>query len=223
MLKKKNLKFEYIYDLKNKKIKNDLDIAYKKIKNLWPDQLNIKNPRYIWVFGFIFSKLNYSLKKKIHVMDIGCGYGTLVNQLNKNSIINAQGIDISNHAIQMGLKKYKKNKISVQDICQENFKIDKKFDTILVLGVFWLVFENFKRFYKNLKKIKKEKAEIIFCINFPKDNNIFRDKIKNEHDLLLFLKKYFKIDTCLRYENLNFDKKKLTKDSDFLIIVARFK
>ena len=108
MLKKKNLKFEYIYDLKNKKIKNDLDIAYRKIKNLWPDQLNIKNPRYTWVFGFIFSKLNFSLKKKIHVIDIGCGYGTLVNQLNKNSIINAQGIDISNHAIQKGLKKYKK-------------------------------------------------------------------------------------------------------------------
>ena len=57
MLKKKNLKFEYIYDLKNKKIKNDLDIAYRKIKNLWPDQLNIKNPRYTWVFGFIFSRL----------------------------------------------------------------------------------------------------------------------------------------------------------------------
>ena len=152
MLKKKNLKFEYIYDLKNKKIKNDLDIAYRKIKNLWPDQLNIKNPRYTWVFGFILSKLNYSLKKKIHVIDIGCGYGTLVNQLNKNSIINAQGIDISNHAIQIGLKKYKKNKISALDICQDNFKIDKKFDFILVLGVFWLVFENFKKFYKNLKK-----------------------------------------------------------------------
>lgn len=223
MLKKKNLMFKYIYDLENKKIKNNLDIAYKKIKNLWDDQLNFKNPHYTWVFGFLFSRLNSTLKKKIHVLDIGCGYGTLVHHLNKNPIINAQGIDVSKHAIQKGLKKYKNNQISVNDICQDNFKIDKKFDTILVLGVFWLVFDNFKKFYGNLIKLKNKKSEIIFCINFPKDNNIFKDRINDENDLILYLKKYFIIDTCFRYENLDHKKKILKRENDFLIILAKFK
>ncbi len=223
MVKKKNLMFEYIYDLKNKKIKNDLNIAYRKIKNLWIDQLNIENPYYIWVFGFLFSKLNFSLKKKIQVLDIGCGYGTLVNHLNKNPMINAQGIDVSKHAIEKGIKKYKRNEISVLDICGNNLKFDKKFDIFLVLGVFWLVFKRFKKFHTNLIKLKKEKSEIIFCINFPKDNNIFKNKIKNENELIIFLKRYFKIKSCLRYENLNFKKKKLKRHSDFLIIVAIFK
>tara|TARA_B100000900_G_scaffold414939_1_gene443139 strand:- start:3457 stop:4128 length:672 start_codon:yes stop_codon:yes gene_type:complete len=223
MLKKKNLMFKYIYDLKNKKIKNNLDIAYKKIKNLWNDQLNPKKNQYTWVFGSLFSRFNSTSKKKINVLDIGCGYGTLVHYLNKNPIINAQGIDVSKHAIQKGQKKYKKNQISVNDICQDNLKIDKKFDTIIALGVFWLVFENFKKFYKNLKKIKKKNTEIIFSINFPKDNNIFKDRIKDENDLILFLKKYFVIDTCFRYEDLDHKKKILKKKTDFLIILAKFK
>ena len=65
-MKKNNIKNrkllmqKYLYDNNLKKIKDNLDEAYKNIDKLWLDQLDLKNVRYNYITGDILSSfLNY--------------------------------------------------------------------------------------------------------------------------------------------------------------------
>lgn len=218
----KKLVHKYIYDLKNKKMFEDLDLAYKKIKGLWKDQDQLNNPRYSYVIGILLTSIGYNHKKK-NIIDIGCGYGSLVNYLNTFRNIKAIGTDVSEFAIDKGRKKFSTNKIFVHNFLKEQFSIKKKFDYVLVLGTFWFLLLNFKTFIKNLKKNINLNTKIIFQINIPKDNNIFKNIVKTESDLINFLKKFLVIKNIYKITNLVSKSGKVIDDYDFLIIVALIK
>ncbi len=227
-MKKNNIKNrkllmqKYLYDNNLKKIKDNLDEAYKNIDKLWLDQLDLKNVRYNYITGDILSSfLDY--KKKLNVLDIGCGYGAYPNYLNKFKNINAQGIDTSKYVIDVGKKKFKFKNIDYGNINNLTKKFDIKFDVITIIGVFWFMFENFKRCCQNLKMITKKNCIIYFQINIPKDNNIFEKKIKNYSDLYNFLNKFFIISDYIYYENKTKVNRSLINNNDSCIIKCKLR
>ena len=227
-MKKNNIKNrkllmqKYLYDNNLKKIKDNLDEAYKNIDKLWLDQLDLKNVRYNYITGDILSSfLDY--KKKLNVLDIGCGYGAYPNYLNKFKNINAQGIDTSKYVIDVGKKKFKFKNIDYGNINNLTKKFDIKFDVITIIGVFWFMFENFKRCCQNLKMITKKNCIIYFQINIPKDNNIFEKKIKNYSDLYNFLNKFFIISDYIYYENKTKVGRSLINNNDSCIIKCKLR
>ena len=196
---RKTLIQNYLYDKKYKKAKHNMDEAYKNIYRLWHDQLDIGSVRYNYICGDILSSfLNY--KKKITILDIGCGYGAFQNYLNSFKNIKAYGVDSSKYAINIGKKKYNFKNIDYADINNLNSKFSKKFDVITIIGVFWFMLENFKNCYKNIKKILKKDGYIYFQINIPKDDNIFKNKINGYSDLYNFMNKFFVIKDFMYYE-----------------------
>ena len=227
-MKKNNIKNrkllmqKYLYDNNLKKIKDNLDEAYKNIDKLWLDQLDLKNVRYNYITGDILSSfLDY--KKKLNVLDVGCGYGAYPNYLNKFKNINAQGIDTSKYVIDVGKKKFKFKNIDYGNINNLTKKFDIKFDVITIIGVFWFMFENFKKCYQNLKMITKKNCIIYFQINIPKDNNIFEKKIKNYSDLYNFLNKFFIILDYIYYENKTKVNRSLKNNNDSCIIKCKLR
>ena len=227
-MKKNNIKNrkllmqKYLYDNNLKKIKDNLDEAYKNIDKLWLDQLDLKNVRYNYITGDILSSfLNY--KKKLNVLDIGCGYGAYPNYLNKFKNINAQGIDTSKYVIDVGKKKFKFKNIDYGNINNLTKKFDIKFDVITIIGVFWFMFENFKKCYQNLKMITKKNCIIYFQINILKDNNKFEKKIKNYSDLYNFLNKFFIISDYIYYENKTKVNRSLINNNDSCIIKCKLR
>ena len=227
-MKKNNIKNrkllmqKYLYDNNLKKIKDNLDEAYKNIDKLWLDQLDLKNVRYNYITGDILSSfLNY--KKKLNVLDVGCGYGAYPNYLNKFKNINAQGIDTSKYVINVGKRKFKFKNIDYGNINNLTKKFDIKFDVITIIGVFWFMFENFKRCCQNLKMITKKNCIIYFQINIPKDNNIFEKKIKNYSDLYNFLNKFFIISDYIYYENKTKVNRSLINNNDSCIIKCKLR
>lgn len=227
-MKKNNIKNrkllmqKYLYDNNLKKIKDNLDEAYKNIDKLWLDQLDLKNVRYNYITGDILSSfLNY--KKKLNVLDVGCGYGAYPNYLNKFKNINAQGIDTSKYVINVGKRKFKFKNIDYGNINNLTKKFDIKFDVITIIGVFWFMFENFKKCYQNLKMITKKNCIIYFQINIPKDNNIFEKKIKNYSDLYNFLNKFFIISDYIYYENKTKVNRSLINNNDSCIIKCKLR
>ena len=61
------------------------------------------------VFRFYGQFIKKKLRKKINLLDFGCGQGSAVNFFNQQKI-NAYGIDISKKDISIAKKKYKKIK-----------------------------------------------------------------------------------------------------------------
>ena len=221
--KYKKLIHKYVYDIQNKKLFQNMDLAYKKIKDLWQDQVQLDNPRFSYITGLLLTRVNLKKKKKIKILDVGCGYGSFVHYLNSLKKLNVIGTDISSYAIKKGRQKYKTNKIFVHNFLDKPFVNKKKFDFVLILGTFWFLLKKFNIFINNLKKNLNKNTEIFFQINIPKDNNIFKSIISNETQLVKFLKKYFKIKNILKISNLSEKNNKLFKDYDFLIIIVTIK
>lgn len=208
---KKSLMNKYLYDNKLKKTKIYFDDAYKKIDKLWYDQFQINNTRYSFISGNILSSY-FNVKKKLNILDIGCGYGSFPNFLNKFSNFKAYGIDVSKYTIELGKKKYNYKNIDYGNINDPYLRIKKKFDIITIIGVFWFMFEHFRVCHKNLRRILKKNGSIYFQINIPKDNNIFKNKIKNYDELFFFLSKFFRINEFLIFE------KKISKSNKLITI-----
>ena len=219
---KKILMQKYLYDNKSKKIKHNLDKAYININKLWHDQLEIGNTRYNLISGDILA-LSFKYKKLLNILDIGCGYGAFPNYLNKFKKIKAQGIDVSSHAIELGKKKYKFKNINYGNINNLNKKFKNKFDVITIIGVFWFMLENFNNCYNSLAKILKKNGIVYFQINIPRDNNIFKKKIKDKLNLYNFLKKFFIIESFIYYEQEKLVKKKLQIIQDSFIVKCKLR
>ena len=227
-MKKNNLKYKkflmqkYLYDNKLKKVKHNLDDAYKNIDKLWYDQLDIANIRYGYISGDILSSSS-KYDKKLNILDIGCGYGVFPNYLSKFKNISAYGIDTSKYAIDLGKKKYKFKNLNYGDISKLDINFDIKFDVVTIIGVFWFMLDDFKSCYKNLRKILKKNGKVYFQVNIPNDNNIFKKKIKDYSDLYNFLNKFFIIDNFISYEKKISINKKLKTNQDSCIIKCKLR
>lgn len=103
MITSKKIMQEQVKKNSSEKTRINLDYAYQNNDKLWFDQLNINSTRCKFISGDILSTF-HNCKKKINVLDVGCGYGAFPNYLNKFKNISAYGIDVSKYAIDKGKK-----------------------------------------------------------------------------------------------------------------------
>ncbi|MFA5333559.1 MAG: class I SAM-dependent methyltransferase [Candidatus Nanoarchaeia archaeon] len=124
-------------------------------------------------YGNIESSLDYFLKfnipKKAKILDIGCSYGTLINNLYKLGYKNVYGIDINKEVIIQGKKKYKfiKNRLKIYNGINIPFQ-NEIFDVILMFDVI-----------EHIPQVEIFLKEQVFRI--LKKNRIFIFQTPNKH------------------------------------------
>lgn len=101
-----------------------------------------------------------------HVLEIGCGDGALLKEIQAN--YNVRGVDISKYAITKASKIIDSKKLKVLDIEKED--IDGDFDIILAFDVM----EHLKNPDEVIKKIKKSlRKNGVFIFSVPNNYGIF--------------------------------------------------
>lgn len=144
--------------------------------------------------GNIQSSLDYFLKfnipKNAKILDIGCNYGSLINNLYNLGYKNISGSDINQNAVVAGKKNYKE--ISSNLYIQKDNTLpffDESFDIILMFDVIEHI-SDIKNFLKEdvYRVLKKEGMFIFQTPNKPMnilwvylDNHSFKIKWWEEH------------------------------------------
>jgi len=119
------------------------------------------------IFVRLFNKYSAKPLKDSAVLDIGCGYGYLLNSFKDAKEI--YGTDISKEAVEMAKKQNPSFNISVADILKPS-KLNKKFDLILAINVIEHL-TNPKLGVKYIKSLLNNNGLMI--IHLPTINNEF--------------------------------------------------
>ena len=110
-------------------------------------------------------------KKKLTVLEIGCGYPQILNQLYKNGF-KVYGTDISETVIRKSKKKYPKlkNNLFVSNFL--NFSLYEKLhpDIIILSDITWYILPELKQFIKWFRGLKKEVYLIHSLAVYGKNN-----------------------------------------------------
>jgi ubiquinone/menaquinone biosynthesis C-methylase UbiE len=154
----------------------------------------------------------YNNKRKYSLLDVGCGYGELINFCNKKKILKYHGIDLVQEMIHYAKKKYH----NFSNFTFENknlFSINKKFDYIICNGVFTLrsslsnrqMISYVKKCINHIYKISK----IGFAFNTMTYNVDFKSRrLFYPKKLLIenFLKKNLKIkEICIDEKTVDYE------------------
>ena len=119
------------------------------------------------IFVHLFNKYSAKPLKDSVVLDIGCGYGYLLNSFNEAKEI--YGTDISKEAVEMAKKQNPSFNISVADILKPS-KLNIKFDLLLAINVIEHL-TNPAVGIKNIKALLNTDGMVI--IHLPTINNAF--------------------------------------------------
>jgi len=119
------------------------------------------------IFVRLFNKYSKKPLKDSAVLDIGCGYGYLLNSFGEAKEI--YGTDISKEAVEMAKKQNPRFKISVADILKPS-ELNKRFDLVLAINVIEHL-TNPKLGTRNIKSLLKKDGLVI--IHLPTINNAF--------------------------------------------------
>lgn len=188
---------------------------------------------------FIINKFFYKSKKKVNVLDLGCGYGRISYPLSK-TFNNAcfHGVDITKEYIDIYNKKLKgRGEGTLDDI--KNLKIkNKKFDCVIIVTILiYLKDKEIKNLSEKLSKLSNKDTVLIVIENCSSGteflNNLkFFNKLKK-----IFIKnssysidsRSFKSKQMIDYFNKEFylyDKKRcsvLTTLMPLLFIISKLK
>ncbi|NLH94255.1 MAG: methyltransferase domain-containing protein [Candidatus Cloacimonetes bacterium] len=126
----------------------------------WPKAIDVET-RYAIMLGII----NNRLKKKVKILDFGCGASHLYDYLIRKNMLKAidyHGLDMSEKFISLSKSKYPEVKYFCQDI-NENYSNLGKYDYVILNGVFTekcnLSFEEMFLYFKdtitNVQKITR--------------------------------------------------------------------
>jgi SAM-dependent methyltransferase len=117
----------------------------------------------IKILTFNYRVVKKIIKKEIlknnnlSVLDMGCGTGTLAGLFTKNTYL---GIDIDEDAVRQAGKKFPGYKFKAGDAA--NFKTDRKFDTVLVVGVLHhLTDENVKKVAQRINSLLNKNGKVL--------------------------------------------------------------
>jgi 2-polyprenyl-3-methyl-5-hydroxy-6-metoxy-1,4-benzoquinol methylase len=187
---------KYIFNKKKKKLINNFEKAYIKFPNIWPSQRNLNEMRFNVTRGYLISKY---FKNKKRILEIGCGYGDFSSDLSKLNLGNVVACDVSNTAIFKAKKKFQK-KIKFIPKNYIDIVTKKKFDVIIMLGVFQYVINNFKIYFDKINKDLKKNG--VFILSFPLiEKPIGTDKKMGIGDYYNLIQKFFKIENYLLIPN----------------------
>ena len=159
-IEKKNRKIDLKLILKNgvlsqdlsKKVKNTLDIRYKKEESN-SSPMNKSNHRSKHADNFLKRLNKFKIRNK-SILEIGCGSGYLLERLVKKGA-QVTGVEPSNK-----IHKLKKIKI-VKNISKLNK--EEKFDFIISNAVIEHIF-NLDKFFQSLRKLLKDGGKFFFCV-----------------------------------------------------------
>ena len=154
----KNIKYKNNnkYLKKNNFFTRDFQSLYKNIKDPWNQDQNFKNEESVIILESLISKL-FNNKKKLKLLDVGAGKGSLKKILKKN--ISYVGTDIHK-------KEY--NSILYDDITKFNKNFEKKFDIIICLKTVYYVGDKIKKVLNNFKKYLNKNGLLIVSYNLKK-------------------------------------------------------
>ena len=147
-------------------------------------------------------------RKKIKVLEVGCGYPQITEELRKRGF-DAYALDISKIVIKKAKKKYPKlkNKIFHADFLDEKILMKIKPDIYIMSDISWYVLPRIKKFIKKIKKIKKNSFLIHFLTMYDKKEQKFG---KNYFYDSKGVKKFFNL-KYIYSGDLEFKKKKEKK------------
>ena len=183
--------------------------------NYWENIYKMKKQLIEWPFSdlvSLFNRFNKFKKKKLTVLELGCGAAPNANFFLSKKI-NYTGIDFSKSIIKEVKKKYLKNK-NTKFYCldiSKPFKFNKKFDYIVDRGsITHLSDKEVSQCLKNIFQNLKNKG-IFFSIDlFSTSHSIFRQGISYESSNTKIFKK--KKDQYYSYGKINFFSKKRIND-----------
>ena len=185
------------------------------------------------VESFIFRLKPYLLdkhfptKKKITILDFGCGEGSAVKYFYKTYGFDAYGVDISKKSIDIAKKNISKKRfklISSQVDNRENF-FNKKFDLIIsIQTLYYLNNIDLKNRLNSLNKILKQNGLVFFTM-MSEINNYFKtySNKKKSKDGMTFVdlakdKDYIKRQKPSSHQHfINFTKNKIDLKNKFKI------
>lgn len=162
------------------KISKKYDLGYKRYGENY--QRKYPNEELCRFIGRKFNNLNKSQKRKIKILEVGCGPGGNLWMLSHEGF-DAYGLDISAISIKLAkknlFKKKLKAKLSVSNMINLNYE-NEFFDVIV--DVFSSCHLNHQDGLLFLSEVKKKlKKNGIFFSYFPsKKSNLFRSKIKKK-------------------------------------------
>ena len=144
--------------------------------------------------------------KKLTILEIGCGFPQISNQLHKNGF-KVYGTDISETVIKKSKKKYPKLKNNLFESNFLNFKLYEKLkpDIIILSDITWYVLPELKEFIKWFKKLKRNTYLIHSLAVY--DKNVQKYGKKYFYDLKT-IKLFFKLKylSTAYIEHINGDK-----------------
>ncbi len=145
--------------IKNGKFIGQFEKMYQLFKDPW-NLIKSNKKNYGLNYKLIFTScvdIKKEIKKnKIKVLEVGCGYPQVTNELKKRGF-DSYGIDISPTVIKKGKKKYPnlKNKLFQSDIDNKKLFNNIKADIYVLSDISWYILPRIKNFIKQIKKIKK--------------------------------------------------------------------
>lgn len=117
-----------------------------------------RNPRY--KFKSYFKQTKKFAPEKSKILDIGCAYGSFLNEV--KDYYNISGCDISEHAISIASKRIPDANLFVSDI--NNIPLNTKYDLITCFDII----EHVPKIDEALEQLKKLLADnAILCITVP--------------------------------------------------------
>tara|TARA_B110000046_G_C12951549_1_gene380379 strand:+ start:396 stop:1112 length:717 start_codon:yes stop_codon:yes gene_type:complete len=190
----------------------------KKAKNLYEEgyknkglnhQRKYPNEELCRFFGRNFFSIKTKLRKKIKILETGCGTCGNLQMISKEGF-STYGIDFSKEAIKLSIKLFKKEKLkgyfTVGDFTSMNYK-NSFFDSVVdVFSSCTLDRYNGQKYIIEVNRILKKKGN--FFSYFPsKKSDMFNFKTRKLHDkdtlISLKQKSAYTTDHALRFMNLN--------------------
>lgn len=83
---------------------------------------------------FEMDEFENKVTKEINILDVGCGYGRILNELYRNGFKNLTGVDFSEEMIKRGLKLYPHLNLIKNNGDDLPFP-DNEFDAVILVGV----------------------------------------------------------------------------------------
>ena len=182
----------FIYEPGKRRFRGDFEGAYTNCEDVWPTQHQLDLPHFVYIKGLVRDR-SRTLGRSVRVLDVGCGYGDLVHELNGFSECAAVGLEISHSAVERGRQRFGPDlKVVVGDLNQGIPASDATFDIILVMGVFWFLLDHVELCLTELERVAAKSADLVFTLNMP-ENPIGKEIISSYDDFLNLLRAQFEV------------------------------
>ena len=168
------------YLIKNNNFIRDFKRLYSEIKDPWCQDKKLQEDITFLIVNNFLNKIIKSSSKKLDLLDVGAGKGSLKKYISKK--FNYIGSDIHK-------KKFKT--VIDDDITKHNVNLVNRFDVIVCLKTIYYVSDKIDIVLNNFKKYLRNNGMLIISYNLKKDS--FSNKLLTDIKLRkILIKKKFK-------------------------------